>query len=176
MDVSRSLKSAASNDKPLRRLQLIRVAVGQVQRTTAHRHEREPEGRYLAGFDPDVVARPGKGRAGPAGPVPGMTRSGSSAAGTPKPAAARHRSAPCSTRAAPRASRCRCPGVAVAFEPAGLPRVAENPRASGPAGTARPGRALPGDAPPRRRGTVPGRRLVAAPVHPPCNLRAARVV
>ena len=51
----------------------------------------ELRGRYLAGFDPDVVEpRPGDGRAGPAGQGTGLARSGSSAARNRKPATTRH--------------------------------------------------------------------------------------
>ena len=86
----------------------------------------EPKGRYRAGFARTWWIRPGNGSAGPAGPGTGTTRSGSPAAGKPKPATTRHPPTPCSARAAPRTG-LSVYRVAVEFEPPRLAPVAENP-------------------------------------------------
>jgi hypothetical protein len=151
---------------------------GQRQRPRHHRPARPRSARTVA--EHAGALPPQEHQGGPGGRRlrrlgRRVSRTRRDQARNPRPAhlPRRHRRAHARQRAdVPRGLRdrplsvCR---VAVEYEPPRLPPTAKDPRASEPAGTALPGRGdltLPDDAPPRRRGTVPSRRLVAAPVHP----------
>ncbi len=123
----------------------------------AHGATSNPKGRYLAGFDPYVVDPTGEWQRRSSWSATGMRRSGSSAAGKPKPATTRHPPTPCSARAALRTG-LPVYRVAVEYEPSRLAPVAENPEHQSLLGQLYLDGPSPAMPPPRRRGTVPSRR------------------